>query len=176
MLQNVLIQLRKCVAHPYLFNGKNSMWDWNCFCCYKVTWASYWSTEKICCERQGASKVLERYSSSSAALLCLGAHAPQWTRKAQDFAQSPNLPFQWESKLKWLWSTNHLWPLLFIIDIMELGIGYSFPQINCLIACNRGFGLLWIKGFHNFCLIIISGSSLCMSLLLFHLHWGSRNT
>lgn len=22
-LQNVLIQLRKCVAHPYLFNGKN---------------------------------------------------------------------------------------------------------------------------------------------------------
>jgi len=24
-LQNVLIQLRKCVAHPYLFNGKKAL-------------------------------------------------------------------------------------------------------------------------------------------------------
>lgn len=26
-LQNVLIQLRKCVAHPYLFNGKKALFS-----------------------------------------------------------------------------------------------------------------------------------------------------
>lgn len=36
MLQNVLIQLRKCVAHPYLFNGKKilfSLSKYNFFSC-----------------------------------------------------------------------------------------------------------------------------------------------
>ncbi|XP_053262435.1 chromodomain-helicase-DNA-binding protein 1-like [Podarcis raffonei] len=37
-LQNVLVQLRKCVAHPYLFNGKKAVQDHSCWCCCRGSW------------------------------------------------------------------------------------------------------------------------------------------